>query len=224
MSCSQKAGLGAGGRGAGASSEVRAGGGGGEPGPAAGQPVLGGLDATQRMEGQLGPWARAMGREVGWEKDTRTRACPAFKVPHRENCTAGDCWSADVFISWVCCFFPVLCFCSQMSIPSPLTNRASGSDFLCVLVKTQWNTCCSSFLVLSSVPLDDDLSLCKYRVCLLLMRHRKPQLEDDPPTVFLPFSIVSCCPTVLFHRDFRTSLSVSEKHLTGILVGIGLNL
>lgn len=67
MSCSQKAGLGAGGRGAGASSEVRAGGGGGEPGPAAGQPVLGGLDATQRMEGQLGPWARAMGREVGWD-------------------------------------------------------------------------------------------------------------------------------------------------------------
>ena len=121
-------------------------------------------------------------------------------------------------------FFPVLCFCSQMSIPSPLTNRASGSDFLCVLVKTQWNTCCSSFLVLSSVPLDDDLSLCKYRVCPLLMRHRKPQLEDDPPTVFLLFSIVSCCPTVLFHRDFRTSLSVSEKHLTGILVGIGLNL
>lgn len=99
MSCSQKAGLGAGGRGAGASSEVRAGGGGGEPSPAAGQPVLGGLDATQRMKGQLGPWARAMGREVGWEKDTRTCACPAFKVPHRENCRAGGCWSVAVFIS-----------------------------------------------------------------------------------------------------------------------------
>ena len=89
MSCGQKAGLGAGGHGAGASSEVRAGGGGGEPGPAAGQPVLGGLDVTQRMEGQLGPGAGAMGREVGWEEDTRTCACPAFKVPHRETAELG---------------------------------------------------------------------------------------------------------------------------------------
>lgn len=51
MSCGQKAELGASGCGAGASSEVRAGGGGGEPGPAAGQPVLGGLDVTQRVDG-----------------------------------------------------------------------------------------------------------------------------------------------------------------------------
>ena len=53
--------------------------------------------------------------------------------------------------------------------------------------RTQWNTCCSSFLVLSSVPLDDDLSLCKYHVCPLLMRHRKPQLEDDPSNCTLAF-------------------------------------
>lgn len=66
MSCGQKAGLGAGGHAVGASSEVRAGGGGGELGPAAGQPVLGGLDVTQRMEGQLGPWAgRWAGRTQG---------------------------------------------------------------------------------------------------------------------------------------------------------------
>lgn len=123
VSCGQKAGLGAGGCGAGASSEVRAGGGGGEPGPAAGQPVLGGLDVTQRMEGQLGPWARAMGRDVGREKNTRTCACPAFKVPHRENCRAGDCWSVVVFTSWVCCCFAVVCFCSHMSLPSPLTDK-----------------------------------------------------------------------------------------------------
>ena len=157
-------------------------------------PVL--LLGSQCLEDWMPPrgwrdsWGPGQGRWAGRWVGRRTQG-PVHVQPSRflteKTAQLGTVGRRTSLFHGFAVFFPVLCFCSQMSIPSPLANRASGSDFLCVLVKTQWNTCCRSFLVLSSVPLDDDLSLCKYRVCLLLMRHRKPQLEDDPSNCILAF-------------------------------------
>ena len=43
--------------------------------------------------GRAGAAGKVMGKEVGWEKDTRTGARPALRVPHTANCRAGDRWA-----------------------------------------------------------------------------------------------------------------------------------
>lgn len=97
--------------------------------------------------------AGALGQEVGWE-DTRTCACPAFKVLKEKTAelgTVGQWLSLFHKVSWM------LLLTNVHSIPTETMLPAVISF---VLVRTQWNRWCSSFLVLSSVPLDDDLSLC----------------------------------------------------------------
>lgn len=105
MSCGQKAGLGAGGHAVGASSEVRAGGGGGEPGPAAGQPVLGGIGCHPEDGGTAG----ALGREVGWEDTGPVHVQPSRSLTEKTARAQGTVGQWFVLISWVGSVFAHKC-------------------------------------------------------------------------------------------------------------------